>query len=189
MTLFKNRYRIETTRLRGWDYTAPGWYFVTICTQDRICHFGDVVEGIMQPSDIGDIVAEEWRRTEKVRPYVALDAWVVMPNHFHGILGICDHDGNMGGDGNVVETSRRDVSTAAVKPMPSRLYPHSLGAIIGQFKMVCTKRIRAAGYADFAWQPRFYDHIIRNERALHTIRCYIADNPRQWQHDRNHSTQ
>lgn len=182
MALFKDRYRIESTRLRGWDYASPGWYFVTICTKDRICWFGDVREGTMQHSLLGGIVADEWRRTEKVRSYLVLDEWVVMPNHFHGIFGIREHDENM-----VVETPRRGVSTSAVKPKPSRLQAHSLGAIIGQFKGICTRRIRAAGYPDFAWQSRFYDHIIRHERALHAIRRYIADNPRQWQRDRNYS--
>ena len=167
---FGGRYRIETARLRGWDYGAPGWYFVAVCTRGRRRWLGDVVAGEVRLSEAGVIVAEELRNTEKVRPNVALDGWVVMPDHLHAIIVI-----NRGGSPSIpAETSRQDILPA------SRLTPDSLGSIVGQLKSVCTKRIRASGLRDFAWRPRFHDHIIRNETALHNIRKYITQNPSKW---------
>jgi len=101
-----------------------------------------------------------------------------MPNHFHGVIIITK---NLNDAATTVETPRRGVSTS---PQPSRLQPNSLGSIINQFKSVCTKRIRAAGHPQFAWQSRFYDHIIRNEKSLMAIRQYIYNNPAKWEFDR-----
>lgn len=92
-----------------------------------------------------------------MRPYGVLDAWVGMPEHGHGWIGIVETDTPRWGEmDEMVETARRGVST---KTTAGRLQPGSLGAMIGQFKSVCTKRISAAGYRDFAWQSRFYDHV------------------------------
>lgn len=176
MPLFKGRYRIESSRLPGWDYTR-GWYFVTICTAQRCHFFGSVVDAAMQLSVPGAIVAEEWQRTADVRPYVTLGAWVVMPNHVHAIIAIHADET----DEFNVETPRRDVST--LNSSPSVLRAGSLGAIIGQFKSVATKRIWAAGFADFGWQTRFYDRIIRDQRTLDTIHAYIIANPGRWAED------
>jgi REP element-mobilizing transposase RayT len=182
MTLFRNKYRIESTRLRGWDYSREGLYFVTICTHNRVHCFGEVIAGEMVLSPIGKIVAEEWQKTPLIRPNVELDAWILMPNHSHGIVMIMHQ---MQISEPPVETPRRGVSTTNPDAPIARLQPNSLGAIIGQFKSVCTKRIWAAGFRDFAWQPRFYDSIIRNERSLVRIREYIINNPRRWEQDRN----
>ncbi len=186
MTLFKNKYRIESTRLRGWDYSSPGLYFVTICAKNRVCYFGDVVNGEMNLSPIGDIVADEWQKTPQVRANVQLDEWAVMPNHLHGIIWIT----------HTVETGRRPVSTRRPVSETTRsetfhrnvstgLQPNSLGSIIGQIKSVCTKRIRAEGHGDFDWQERFHDEIIRNERALDAVRAYIINNPTNWDKDKD----
>lgn len=166
MTLYKGKYRIESARLPGWDYAGAGWYYVTICTYGQACFLGEVVGGLVILSVAGQIVAEEWSKTPQIRANVALDVWVIMPNHLHGIIVI-----------NEVETSRRDVSTGG-------LQSGSLGAIVGQFKAVCTKRIWAAGYRDFRWQARFYDHIIRDDGDLNRIREYIQNNPAQWEMDK-----
>jgi REP element-mobilizing transposase RayT len=200
MTLFKNQYRIETARLRGYDYSSSGLYFVTICSKNRVCYFGDVVNGKMELSPIGDIVADEWQKTPNIRANVQLDEWIVMPNHLHGIIWIT----------HTVETFRRNVSTELPRrnvstELPrrdvstelsprdvstkaatqSRLQPNSLGSIIGQIKSICTKRVRAAGFGDFDWQERFHDQIIRNERALDAVRAYIANNPANWDKDKD----
>ncbi len=179
MSLFQNKYRIESTRLRGWDYSREGLYFVTICTHDRAHFFGEISAGEMQLSPIGEIMAEEWQKTPQIRSNVELDAWVVMPNHLHGIV-VITHQVQM----PTVETARRVVSTNPNAPT-ARLQPHSLGAIIGQFKSVCTKRIWAAGFRYFAWQTRFYDHIIHDEKSLHKIREYIINNVGRWEQDKN----
>ena len=177
MTHFRGKYRIETTRLPWWDYSQAGWYYVTICTRDRQCVFGEIVDQRMIMSQFGEMVTEEWLRTEKVRPDVRMDEWILMPNHLHGIIVIqpsTDHPTA------VKETSQRDVSTTR---SPFQLKANSLGAIIGQFKSVCTKRIRATGFYEFTWQSRFYERIIRDERSLETIRQYIIDNPARWDLD------
>ncbi len=126
-------------------------------------------------NDLGKVAEEEWLKTKNIRKNVDLDYHVIMPNHFHGILIIKD-----------VETSRRDVSMVietGQRPVSTQLKPNSLGSIIGQFKSVCTKRIHKIGYDQFKWQPRFYDHIIRNENDLHRIRIYIQNNPLKWELD------
>lgn len=163
MTQYRHHYRVESSRLPHWDYTRAGWYFVTLCAHHGAEVFGRIVDGAMHLSAIGRIVGEEWVRTPEVRPNVTLDEWVVMPNHLHGIVVIR-------GDGATsarpdTETPHRGVST---------LKAGSLGAIIGQFKSVCTKRLHAEGYAAFAWQPRFRDHVIRDDRSLDRIRQYIG---------------
>lgn len=126
-------------------------------------------------NDIGKIVEEEWLKTKEIRLNVDLDYYVIMPNHFHGILII-----------NNVETSRWDVSQtkeSGHRPVSTQLKPNSLGSIIGQFKSICTKRIHKMGFDHFQWQPRFYDHIIRNEADLRRIRNYIQKNPLKWELD------
>jgi REP element-mobilizing transposase RayT len=162
------RYRGQSIRLPWWDYSQAGWYFVTVCTKDRQCLLGKIVEGSMALSPAGLIVEAEWWRTATVRKNVRLDEFVMMSNHLHGILVITEGQG---------KTSQRDVST---KP---GLRPDSLGAIVGQFKSICTKRIRGAGFPQFAWQASFYEHIIRDERSLGNIRQYIGDNPAKWELD------
>lgn len=184
--LFRNKYRIPSARLVGWDYSRPGAYFVTICTRNRVCWFGGVKNGKMVLSDIGKIVHDEWAKTPKIRPNVKLDEFVVMPNHFHGIL-IIKNDDVRTIRPNVVETTCRVVSTkTATEPeRKTTLKSNSLGSIIGQFKSVCTKRIRAVNDPEFQWQSRFHDHIIRNEPELFRIRQYIRNNPAKWERDRN----
>jgi len=106
MTLFKSKYRIESSRLKGWDYASAGWYFVTFCTRGRQSFLGNVMGDDVRLSPIGEIVAEEWQRTPHVRPNVELDEWIIMPDHVHGIIII--------NDVGVVETPRRGVSTSTI---------------------------------------------------------------------------
>lgn len=161
-------YRRSSIRLPWWDYSQAGWHFVTVCTKDRRCVLGEIVEGKVVLSPAGLVVEEEWQRTATIREHVSLDEFVIMPNHLHGILVFT---------GGAEKTSHRDVSTKA------NLKPHSLGSIIGQFKSVCTKRIRGTGFGPFGWQPRLYEHIIRDESSLETIRQYIVEDPVKWELD------
>jgi len=189
MERFGGKYRIPSARLPEWDYSTPGYYFITIVTQDRYPYFGKIVSGEMVRSEIGEIVADEWQKTLVIRPNVLLDEWVIMPNHLHGIIIITSGpvETPRWGVSNTdpVETPRRGVSTSrrGVSPGPSKWKPDTLGSIVNQFKSVCTKRIRAAGRPQFAWQPRFYDHIIRDEESLGRIRLYIMNNPQNWEDD------
>jgi len=202
-----NGYRSDTLRLDGWDYRRSAWYFVTICTANRRPYFGTVRNGIVGLSPAGCIAAQEGHRTPAVRPYVRLGAWIVMPNHVHGLIGITTespaHDDITGTDaskrdesnppGNLghsdgVDAPRRDASTHGCNPESTdkfRLHAHSLGAIIGQYKSVCTKRIRAACRPDFGWQSRYYDRIVRNRREWTAVRRYIHQNPKNWMDDRH----
>jgi REP element-mobilizing transposase RayT len=181
MNLFNKRYRVESTRLPGWDYSQVGYYFVTICTKSRVHIFGDVVFDEIQLTPIGEIVAQEWIKTELIRPNVIFDEWVIMPNHMHMIVVITHKI-----ESSPVETPRRGVSTiqqSQTKAASAKWAANTLGSIIGQFKGKCTKLIRMEGYSNFAWQSRYYDHIIRSEESLHKARNYIASNPLNWDKD------
>lgn len=175
--LFKDRYRAESIRIPERDYRT-GTYFVTVCTNGRVPWFGSVWNGTLFHRAPGLIVIDEWQRTADIRPNVTLDAWVVMPDHVHVIITINDR----------VETPRRGVSTvrkrlAAVmsgKHWRPEWQSGCLGAIINQWKSICTKRIRDAGYPDFRWQTRYYETVIRDADHLETVRAYIRNNPTRW---------
>lgn len=148
----------------------------------------------MQLSPVGKIVAEQWQKTAQIRCYIELDEWVIMPNHLHGIIIIKNQplpplvETHWWGVSQQAifhpeKTFQRNVSTT--KTTKSRLKPKSLGSIIGQIKTACTKRIWEAGYDDFEWQDRFYDHIIQDDESLHNIRQYIINNPLKWELDKN----
>ncbi len=191
---FKNRYRIPSARMRGWDYAREGYYFVTICVKDRLACLAKIFQGEVHLSPIGEIITEEWEKTAEIRKNVELDAWIIMPDHVHGIIGIVhpktinpeiprrENDKISGLE--IVETPRRGVSTPTTAANAA-WKRNSLGSILGQFKSKTTKRICAAGYFDFAWQTRFYDHIIRDRDDLDRIRRYIQENPTKWEMDRN----
>ena len=170
--LFRDKYRIPSARWQPWDYSRPARYFVTVCTKDKACLFGKVVRGQVKLSAMGRIVAEEWQKTSQVRAGIELDESQIMSNHLHGIIHILNsRDGPVGRLKN--ETFHRNVSTSSLKPS-------SLGSIMGQFKSACTRRIWAAGFHDFAWHPRFFDRVIRNQDELEKLRDYIRHNPLMW---------
>ncbi len=178
--LFKNKCRIKSTRLPDYDYSSNGAYYVTICTKNRECVLGEIINGKTVLSEIGKIVEYEWKQTCEIRKNVELDEYIIMPDHLHGILFIETVTRN-------VETPRRGVSTMHI-PNPHHnpeWKPNSLGSIICQFKSICTKQIRAIGFHDFAWQTRFHEHIIRDEKELNIKRRYIINNPLKWEFDRN----
>ncbi len=166
MAKYKDQYRIETTRLKHWDYRNGAYYYITILAKDRINYFGVVKDGEVKLNAYGKIVADEWLKTKEIRKNVDLDEWIIMPNHLHGIL--------------IIDS---DKFYADVNDNSFKLLPNSLGSIIGQFKSIVTKRIREIGNVEFSWHPRFYEHIIRSENALFNIRKYIQLNPLKWELD------
>jgi putative transposase len=199
ISLYRNRCRVESTRLKGWDYTADGWYFVTVCTRGRECFFGKLVDGRMHLSKIGNVALGFWEEVPNHSANAGLDTFVIMPNHLHGIVIIKarnDPPRDVGGRdvaGNVSTTTANvgacgdeDLGTAGSSGMltvpPG---PESLGAIVRSYKSAVTSWCRMNGYASFAWQPRFYDRVIRDHAALQNIRRYILDNPAKWELDRN----
>lgn len=177
MTLFNNKYRVESARLNGWDYSNTGLYYITICTHDMQKYFGEIKNGNVILSDAGKIVDEEWLNNAVVREKVILDEYVVMPNHFHGIIALEKISVHSSRETSLqdLETTHRVVSTGTLKP-------NSLGSIIGQFKSKCTKRIAVLN-SMFMWQGRFHDRVIRNEKELDNIRAYIQYNPQKWSKD------
>jgi len=153
-------------RLRGFDYSQPGKYSITICTQDKKHLFGRVVEGEVHLNESGEYVGRCWKWLARNFPDVELDEWILMPNHLHGIIVITK---NVGG-------SR--TAPTAVKRKP-------LGRLIGAFKTVSTDGFnqRKGATGESLWQRDFYDHIIRNEDELEKIREYIRTNPLKWASD------
>ena len=162
---FNNKYRIPTNRLKGYDYGADGWYFVTICTKNRLHYFGEIVEthhcASLQPTATGIIANEYWIQIPQHYPFARLDAFVVMPDHIHGILFFD-------------KPNKKDWK-------PNEFGPQSqnLAAIIRAFKS-SVKRHTNQNNVEFAWQARFHDRIIRSQQELDGVRNYIAQNPEQW---------
>lgn len=184
MTFYHKRFRTETARLPGKDYADAGMYLMTVCTQDRKHWFGEVQEERMMLNPIGCIVAEEILKTPMLRPNVAIDAWIVMPNHVHMIVEILPREEMDTVD--TVETARCAVSQDVAKLIPlPRLKPNSLGSIVGRIKAAAAYRIHKAGYGNFVWQERFHDSILRTDRAADNARAYVIMNPVAWDRDRN----
>ncbi|MBI2487427.1 MAG: transposase [Deltaproteobacteria bacterium] len=175
MDLYKNRYRVESARLKEWDYSFNGYYFVTVCTKNQECLFGEVIDSEMILSEIGEIAKQYWLEIPKHFDEAKLDEFVIMPNHVHGIV-IIKNDNNVETRHGVSLQQRNQFS----KPIPG-----SLSIIINQYKSSVTRRCRKNGHSNFAWQSRFYDHIIRNENSLQKIREYINNNPIKWDIDEN----
>ena len=181
----------RSIRLRDYDYTQNGAYFVTLCTHERVCLFGKVVGDAVAVNAWGAIVQAEWARTAVLRPQVELDAFVVMPNHVHGIIVIFGDekvvDGRRGMMHSAANAKKSVGATRRVAPTrPNGPPSNSLGAIIGQFKSVVTKRIRQLADENDAvqvWQRNYYEHIIRSEASLDDFRAYIANNPARWRED------
>ena len=172
------RYRIASARLKEYDYSTPNWYFVTINTKDHHEYFGEIKNSRMYLNDLGKIVNEEWLKSTKIRKNIELDYYVIMPNHFHGILIITE---------TVCKDVARNVSTNKIYSDISPV-SGSLSAIIRGFKSAVTNQIHNYGEKHFSWQPRFYDRIIRNERELNAIRNYIGQNPLRWELDYDKET-
>ncbi|MGB6537901.1 MAG: transposase [Xanthobacteraceae bacterium] len=161
----KQAYRRRSLRLRGYDYAQAGAYFVTICTHDRTCLFGDVVDGRMRLNEAGQLAATVWSNTLRRFPEIDLDMFVVMPNHLHGIIVLSD-------------------AAAGTRPAPT------VGDVIGAFKSLFTvqfidgvKNKRWAAFNRRIWQRNYYEHVIRDERDLTRVRRYIDENPQRWEFD------
>ncbi len=208
MDKYKNKYRIKSTRLQQWDYRWTGAYFITICTKNRMHYFGNIVEtnNIEQPqkmklSPVGVIADILWYEIPNHAKNVELGAFVVMPNHVHGIIIInqngADETGMPDALSNATNVSNVETGHALSLQMqpsqPSQPSPvgknrfqnigkNSISSIVGSYKSAVTKHARRLGY-NFAWQSRFYDHIIRDEKSFLKISDYIQNNPINWEND------
>lgn len=170
---FYGTYRVPSARKPGRDYTS-GSYFITICTHERRPWFGRIRDGRVGLALPGMIAQHFWRSISRIHPCVTVDAYIVMPNHTHGILTLGNDESRV-----TVETGQWPVSTPP-RETTSRLIPGSVGSIVNQYKSACTKMIRTLGYTDFAWQPNYYDRIIRDADAMESVRTYIKNNPVKW---------
>jgi REP element-mobilizing transposase RayT len=158
--------RRKPTRLRSYDYRTPALYHVVNCTQLRECRFGAIEESTMCLSDAGAMIADVWVSIPDHFPSVSLDAYMVMPNHLHGVVFI----------------------------EPKGAIPTtSLGEVVKWFKSITTSRyshgVHNLGWPPYdgrLWQRNYYDHIVRDDRDLERIRVYIENNPATWENDDLH---
>jgi REP element-mobilizing transposase RayT len=157
-------------RLQNYDYTQPGYYFVTICTEGRMEYFGQIINGQMNKSEIGITAEKLWRQIPISYGFVSLDESIIMPNHLHGIVIINPHENN-------------GVPWHAATGLQP-LVKDSLQSIINHYKGAVKKECNRSSL-DFLWQSKFYDHVIRKDESLDKIRKYIQNNPLKWELDRN----
>ena len=161
MDRFRNKYRVDSTRLKGYDYSCDGTYFITICTKNREWLFGEIVQSQIKLSEMGKIVSDCWYDLPNHYSNIILDEFIIMPNHIHGIIGIINN--------------------------PYLKHKHGISEFIRAFKSFSSRRInelyaveaglRPASTATGIWQPRFYDRIIRSYDELKRVRLYIKNNP------------
>jgi putative transposase len=191
MTYNPDKHHRRSIRLKGYDYAQPGAYFVTICVRERECALGEVVNGEMVLSDAGRIVHACWDDLPNHYPHVQLGAFIIMPNHVHGIIVLLD-DAIVVGAGHVVGAGLVGAGLvgAGLRPAPTTgpaVKRHGLPEIVRAFKSFSARRINemygAAGVP--FWQRGFYEHIVRKDRELNAIRRYILDNPLKWALDRD----
>jgi len=199
---YQNKYRIPSARLPHWDYGSNGAYFITICTKDREYDFGVIENETMHLSNIGILAELCWHQIPQHTPNVELGAYVVMPNHVHGIIIIDKPDDYVASKktDEDVETRPINVETRYISSLPTPtapLNPHknqkmaaispkpySIPTIIGSYKASVTRHANRLGLNFGGWQPRFHDHIIRNEKSYAQIHEYIINNSANWEKDK-----
>jgi REP element-mobilizing transposase RayT len=181
---YMNKYRIASARKRNWDYRSEAMYFITICTQNRLFYFGNIKNGQMILSDIGQYATTCWLDIPNHFPFIELINFVVMPNHIHGLLQIHDNSVDI-----PVETlhatslqwkpqqQNKNEFMAGISPKRG-----SLSSVIRSYKSTVT-RYANQNKSEFGWQSRFHDHIIRNNSEFIRINKYIINNPENWRDD------
>lgn len=172
MSYDSKRHHRRSIRLPQYDYTQPGAYYITICTDQRQCWFGDVVNNDMHCNHLGYIARSFWVGLPFRFPHIQLDAFVVMPNHLHGILVIINE-----GTETTTEPYRRPQKEQFGQPVPG-----SIPTVVRSFKSAVTKRINLMrrSRTPRIWQRNYYESIIRIEKGLDEVRRYIINNPYQW---------
>ena len=192
----------SSIRLKGYDYSKKGIYFVTVCTQNRENIFGKVINETMILNETGIIVENTWFDLPNHNSNIVLDMFIIMPNHVHAIITVgagskpvpdCgtqnDGTGQIDGVGQINITGQIDgadqIDRAGFEPAPTKEIP--LSEIVRQFKTFSSKKINkqrnTVGIP--VWQRNYYEHIIRNEDELNRIRQYIKNNPGNWNTDKN----
>lgn len=185
MTLNNKKFGRQSIRLKNYNYAANGYYFVTICTHEKQCFFGNIANGKIQLSAVGKIAQQYWSEIPQHSKHTYLDEFIIMPNHVHGIIIIDNPDNPR----RVVpwNVPTDDVEWDLSQTM-SKLSPKSgtLSVIIRSYKSSVTRWCRQNGDNVFQWQSRFYENIIRDDKSLNNIRRYIINNPTKWTEDKNY---
>lgn len=169
----------RSIRLRDYDYSVAGAYFVTICAFQRECLFGEVVDGEMRLNDAGLVVVNGWQSIPRHFPHATLDEFVVMPNHVHGVVFV---NNTVGAQFIAPNDQCTPIMQGAMNRAPT------LGAIVRAFKARCTHGINQIcdNPGVLVWQRNYFERVIRDERELAAIRQYIVANPTKWIEDENH---
>jgi REP element-mobilizing transposase RayT len=171
----------KTQRLEGFDYGTDGAYFVTICSDRKRMIFSEIVNGEIHLSSVGRIIDEELEKTKTLRGNTTITEWIIMPNHIHCIIFIHkDSD-------EPEHLSPKGTYLFFPEGYKNKFGPQSenLASIIRGIKSAVTTRAKKSGIAQMVWQPRYYEHIIRNEVELDKIVLYIKENPFKWEEDEN----
>ena len=187
MDKFQNKYRIPSSRLQNWNYGSPGLYFITVCTKNREHYFGEIINGEMILNELGGFVNSEWIKTPAIRPDMNLELgeFVVMPNHFHGIMIIGENEFNRRDAMHRVSTPPNATPHNPPPHAKNKFGPQSknLGSIMRGFKSTVTTHSKILNI-EFGWQARFHDHIIRSHEEFIRISKYILNNPSSWKDDK-----
>lgn len=176
----------RSIRLKDYDYSSAGAYFVTICTWQRECLFGEIVDGKMRLNDCGNIVLTEWEQTRIMRNNVDLDAYIIMPNHFHAIFSVQNDDIVGAHCMRPDSISPGPQANRAHSSAPLHRQSGSIGSIIAGFKSATTKQINVLRNNPGCpvWQRNYYERVIRNDNELTRAREYIINNPLKWALDK-----
>lgn len=168
---------IGSLRLKGYDYSHEGAYFITICLKPPLPLFGRVWAGNMYLSPMGVVAYYEWRRTFDLRKHISIDEFIIMPDHFHAIIWVGERQN---------EYVYNPFDTIRLKPAYRESFgPHNsiLAQTIQSFKAAVTRNARREYDPDFGWQRGYYERIIRTESELTNVRRYIRENPKRWSVD------
>ncbi len=179
----------KPNRLQGYDYSQDNLYFITSCVQDRVCCLGHIEKQKMVLNQYGEIAQKQWHWLGEQYPYIVLHAFVVMPNHIHGIIEINCANLWPGQDfvwpgQDFVGPGRDFVGPGRDLALQNQPKIKSLSELTGAYKTTASKKIHLLGFSGFHWQRSFHDHIIRDERSFYNISKYINNNPLNWGKDR-----
>jgi REP element-mobilizing transposase RayT len=185
MTIEPEQQHRKSIRMKGYDHSLPGAYFVTILSKRRASIFGNVVKGDVILSSIGLVVQDCWNNIPINSSIITLDDFVLMPNHLHGILIILKSDSKGEAFSKIGSTIETSLLENASPLRPRGTQSGSLGSIIQNFKSVSTRLVNRRFFepGNKIWQRNYYERIIRNDRELNAVRQYIRNNPVFWDED------
>ncbi len=190
MSLYRNKYRVESNRWQFWNYSSPGSYFITVCVENRFSVLGRVENRKMILSDAGKIVSGYFAELPTCHKRIILDEWIIMPNHFHCIITLGNYDfdngvSGVGGDGSVDKIHEFYLRENDIKQYRKLRRKMLIPKIMGKFKMQTSKQINILHNSPGTktWQHDYHDHIIRNDTEYQRIKKYIRNNPLNWKAD------